>query len=331
MIYNLFVTNYYEKFNTEDIEDYFYNISMTSRMFSYNFDTLLNGLIRHRDINNKILKYIEYGDLYGKMSESVGEYFSWICKSIKYPLVLRGANHSDTLKLISQLDREPFTPDTNFGNLSPELYKKFFKIWTNYIDDCYQVLIQLYNNLLLFKIKLPEKMTVYRGLYLDPSNTYDFTKMTGFTSTTYDIFTAIQIMFSNYDNQKELKILDYCYLLEIELPSGTNFYSTNNCTIQIEHEIILTDEGMLTNRKEHSYQMEEKTWFECKNSKGQLYPKGYQNLQFKCIKCKFVASQAPERPDFKNKMIESTKWGQENMEKVIAAIQDGYHEWYQDM
>lgn len=282
-IYNLFIENYKNKFSDEDFEHYLYNISITSRMFSYHFDTLLNGIIRHRDINLKLFKYIYDSDEYD-FAESI-ELFEPICKSLKYPISIRGT--------------------------------EVLSIWENYIKDSYEILEQLYSNLLLFSVKLPEKTTVYRGLYLDPDNDYDFTKMSGFTSTSYDIYTAIHIMISNYDNEDELRNIDNCCLLEIELPKNTDFYSTNMCTIQNEKEIILTREGMLVDRTEDIYTMKGKTWFECLDSNDKIIPTGSSNLKFKRIKSKFKYTNDIQKPNFKSNIIKSLQWGISNEIKLV--------------
>jgi len=205
----------------DDIPFYRYITALTARQYSFHYDTLLNGLMRNRNIDVLLLKYFNEGDSwYG--SESAYAEYKKPCEKLNYPIVNRGANKKEQ--------------------------------WKNYLDDIYGQLNQLYHNLILYRIQFDTEVTVYRGVYIEPTNEYPYTYFTGFTSTAYNIDSALHIMMSDYVNY-EPKNKEYFVLLEIRVPTNTLIYSTNLCTIQIEDEIIFTENAYLTEvtESEHTF------------------------------------------------------------------------------
>lgn len=205
----------------DDIKFYRYITALTARQYSYHYDTLLNGLIRKRNIDVLLLKYFKEGDeWYG--SDSAYDEYKKPCDKLKYPVVNRGSTEKDQ--------------------------------WINYLDDMYGQLNQLYHNLLTYRIQFDTEVTVYRGLYIEPTNEYPYTYFTGFTSTAYDIDSALQIMMMDYENPTpQPKHKEYFVLLEIRVPANTPIYSTNLCTIQVENEIIFTENAQLVDTTESEY------------------------------------------------------------------------------
>lgn len=252
-------------------DDYYRESGLTAIMFSFHFDTLINGLLRNRDINKKILKY-----LYSELEEDVDYNYGFAyrnynsyCESFKYPII-----------------------------------KKESDIWINYVNDTYDILRQIYNSILKFSIKLPIDIVVYRGLYLDSD--FEWSIIKGFTSTSYNIDTAINIMIKHYENEnsEETEIdFDRLLLLKIHLPKGTNIFTTNLCTIYLEHEIVITDEGKLDNSSITTYIVDD-------TDSEYLYE------EFNLVEAKFIKTGEVETPNFDLEQRKSLDWGRINLEGV---------------
>lgn len=172
----------------DDQTFYKYITALTSRQYSYHYDTLLNGIMRNRNIDVLLLKYFKEGDeWYGATLRMMNIN---LCDKLQYPIVERGSNENDK--------------------------------WINYLDDMYGQLNQLYHNLLTYRIQFDTEVTVYRGLYIEPANEYPYLDFTGFTSTAYDINSALHIMMMDYANVIPLpKHKEYFILL---VPANTLIY-----------------------------------------------------------------------------------------------------------
>ena len=194
--------------------------AFAARKYSYHFDTILNGIMRNRDITNKIYKYFENDYLRRTWdwddSFTAYPYYGGPCNSLQYPI-----KYDDRLK----------------GNLNQYEY---------YVTRLFEETISLYNNMKKYSLKLPKELYVYRGIYLEDDKKLD-TKMIGFTSTSYDIRMAIYMMMTDYENDGEALYSKNFRLLKIKLPVNTKYFTTNICTIKEEREIVLTDEGSLIN------------------------------------------------------------------------------------
>ena len=158
---------------------------LASRQYSYHYDTLLNWLLRFRPINEKLAKYFKEEKYGGHASwfSSVSGYspFNEVCKGIR--------------------------DDRQEGAISLRDSTSTSEQWTLFVNGMYDRLQYLYESLLKYRITFEEPIVVYRGLYLDPKNEYDFTSLTGFSSTSYSINEAIHIMMSDYEKQQPLLMI----------------------------------------------------------------------------------------------------------------------------
>jgi len=210
---------------------------LASRLYSYHYDTLLNGLLRFRPINEKLARYFK--------EEKEGGHASWFSSESGYPQfneVCKGIRE-DRVAPISLRDSTSTSEQ-----------------WTQFVNGMYDRLQYLYESLLKYRITFEEPIVVYRGLYLEPENQYDFTSLTGFSSTSYSINEAIHIMMSDYEKQQPL-LMDNFVLLEIKIPPRTPLFSTNLCALQVEDEIVLTEDARVEVEKETTHTF--KTWIDC--------------------------------------------------------------------
>jgi hypothetical protein len=130
--------------------------------------------------------------------------------------------------------------------------------WVIFVTGVFLQLEELYTNLLNYRITLTDDIKVYRGVYIEGlvsgSPSFDYKNFTGFTSTTYDIdrtFSILEDMARGSDCPFGL-ILDNWVVLEIDVPKGTQVFSTNLCGF-LEEEIIFTENAELINCEETTY------------------------------------------------------------------------------
>ena len=280
----------------ENREEYIRDVTFTARAFSFHFDGLINGLIRDRPIFNKLVKYYSNGDYWGKLSECSYPTFREVCESLSYPL--------ETVSDVESAE----SPDEFEENLDEH--------FSSFITNVFVILQKLYTNLFRYSISLDYDIVVYRGIYIDPEESFIFTNtLTGFTSTSYGIENAIQIMMTDYDDNTT-RVVDYMLILKIIIPAGTKFFTTNLCTVQIEDEIILVDEGKIDNVEESSFTFNCKTMWETANPKGgtpwkpcldidgQEIPSD-KSITVRTISGSFQATRKVPEPDFKAKRSEA--------------------------
>jgi hypothetical protein len=263
--------------------DRIWKLAFTSREFSYHFDTIINALLRNRPLYEKLVKYFNEGNVTADewdYSETLYPSFRDTCTAAVYPL---GALNDENPDGLPALER-----------------------FVAFIRGVFEAIRELYDSMINYSVGLQFDVVVFRGMNVDPSNAYTFRNVfTGFTSTTYDLDKAIQIMTSDYETELP-RIVNNLLLIMIYLPAGTKFFTTNLCTIQIEDEIILTDEGTLENVTEgetvfpsngrlllETPTLPQQDWW----SSPELIKEG-KNVKVKTITGRFKSTGVPPRPDF---------------------------------
>ena len=276
------------------------NIMNASRKYSYHYDRILNNVIRGREINEIV---------YQHFNDSVKGYDNWVYSESAY----------DRFKEPCGLLRNPLTNPSISG--SPET------VWRDYVNSYFKEVRQLHSSMLRYSLKLKKPMRVYRGLKIQQEMPDWINQASGFTSTTYDIYESIQMMMADYDGTNPYPELSEFVILSIDLPAGTNIFTTNFCTIQIEDEIILTDEGEL--RITGSDYFNFYPWLSFtdengvrQNPSGSEWGRVQENLtaRVRMINMEFIP-RGPSRirnlMSIKNDCIE---WGFDNIDRIIAAI-----------
>lgn len=276
------------------------NIMITSRKYSYHYDRILNNLIRGREIN--LIVYEHFKDsLTGQdnwdYSESAYKRFKQPCDALTNPLTY------------------------------PDIRGQPETIWRDYVTSYFNNIRRLHGSMLRYSLKLKKPMRVYRGLKIQEEMPDWITNASAFTSTSYDIYETIQMSMADYDGTNPYPKLSELVILAIDLPEGTNVFTTNFCTLQVEHEIILTDEGELriTGSDDFTFY----PWLDFTDNDGKRQRPSYsewgrvqENITatVRVINMEFIP-RGPSRIEniisVKNDCIQ---WGFENIDSIIAAI-----------
>ena len=104
------------------------------------------------------------------------------------------------------------------------------------------------------------------------------------------------------DEEAEID-LDRLLLLKIHLPKGTNIFTTNLCTIYLEHEIVIIDQGKLDNSDITTFIVND-------TDSNYLYE------EFNLVEATFIKTGEVESPNFDLERTKSLDWGRTNLEEV---------------
>jgi|SaaInlStandDraft_6_1057023.scaffolds.fasta_scaffold00865_2 hypothetical protein len=198
-------------------------IVLASRLFTFNFDRLINNRMR------KILNEDEQ-DIYIKdMLDCIKDYYN----NFKSPWSLFYSEKWISNELRTKCNFVPIL--LKYLNIST---KEDILILTDFI----------YLTILNNSVELKEEFVVYRGINVFKDNIYDYTNLNGFTSTSYNKYSASYFIINSLiDKKKTYDDLDENKpnILKIILPKGTLVFTPDICTIQQEEEIIVVSQGKL--------------------------------------------------------------------------------------
>lgn len=210
-------------------------IVLASRLYAFNFDRVLNSLLRGTDLENRY---------YDHMLEFLNDFYE------NYNNVKQADVHSDFFNPWRAVFSEDWVNDRyRYRCSTVSSIIKYLNIKTK--DDILECVKFMYNTITKSSVVLDRDMYVYRGLIVNNKTDYDYMKLKGMNSTSYNFDSACQIFFGNIHRSYRTddpivfsKLTeDAPQILKIKLPRGTKVFTPDICTLQKENEILILSEG----------------------------------------------------------------------------------------